>query len=108
METIAPETPIVLCTHHPLMPHTRAYHLAGAEDVIGLFAGHNLKAGLSGHYHGNQEEVVNGVLFTTTACLATTRDNFDGTTVRGYRIFECRDGKITTRFVPVRDIAPRK
>jgi 3',5'-cyclic AMP phosphodiesterase CpdA len=108
LETIDPKTPIVLCTHHPLMPHTRAYHLAGADEVVALFAGHNLKACLSGHYHGNQEEIVNGILFTTTACLATTRNNFDGTTARGYRIFECRNGDITTRFVPVRDIPRQK
>lgn len=96
-----PKTPLVLCTHHPLMPHTRSYRLAGADEVLALFKGYNLKAALSGHYHGNQSEVVDGVLFTTTACLATTRENFDGTKAKGYRLFHCRDGQITTEFVTV-------
>lgn len=99
------ETPLVLCGHHPLMPHTKAYRLAGADEVLALFEGHNLKAALAGHFHGNQEEVVDGVLFTTTACLATTRGNHDGTTAKGFRLFHCRDGEITTEFVPVRDEA---
>ncbi len=98
-----PRTPLVLCTHHPLMPHTRSYRLAGADEVLALFQGYNLKAALSGHYHGNQSEVIDGVLFTTTACLATTRENFDGTKAKGYRLFHCRDGQITTEFVTVSD-----
>lgn len=100
LQTIAPATPIVLCTHHPLMPHTKAYLIAGADEVIALFKGHNLKACLSGHYHGNQEETANGILFTTTACLSTTRNNFDGTKPKGYRLFHCQGELITTQFVP--------
>ncbi len=101
-----PSQPIVLCTHHPLYPKTRAYLAPGAADVIALFKGHNLKAVLSGHYHANQEEVVDGVLYTTTACLATTRGNHDGTTARGYRLFYCSGDTITTQFVTVRDPRP--
>ncbi len=92
-------TPLVLCTHHPLMPHTKRYRLAGADEVLKLFAGHNLKACLAGHFHGNQEEVVGGVLFTTTQCLSSTRGNHDGSDGHGYRLFQCRDGQITTSFV---------
>jgi len=101
-----PAQPIVLCTHHPLYPNTASYLLAGAADVLGLFAGHNLKAVLGAHYHANQEEVIDGVLYTTTACLATTRTNFDRTTQRGYRLFHCTADAITTEFVPVRDVQP--
>jgi hypothetical protein len=95
------KTPIVLCTHHPLMPHTKSYLLAGAAQALALFKDHNLKAAIAGHYHGNQEESADGVLFTTTACLSTTRDNFDGSAAKGYRLFHCRGGEITTEFVPV-------
>lgn len=95
------EMPLVLVCHHPLMPQTKAYHLAGAEELLGLFRGHALKAVLNGHYHGNQEATVDGVLFTTTACLATTRSNFDRTTAKGYRVFHCRNGEIATEFVAV-------
>lgn len=101
------EMPLVLVCHHPLMPHTKSYHLAGAEEVLALFKGNALKAVINGHYHGNQEETVDGVLFTTTACLATTRNNFDGTTAKGYRVFHCRHGEITTEFVPVREEQPK-
>lgn len=95
------ETPLVLCTHHPLMPGTKAYRLAGADEVLALFEGYNLKAVLAGHFHGNQETVVDGVLYTTTACLATTRTNHDGTAAKGYRLFHVADGGITTEFVPM-------
>ncbi|NOY81869.1 MAG: hypothetical protein GXP31_12810 [Kiritimatiellaeota bacterium] len=102
LKTIAPATPIVLCTHHPLMPHTKAYRIAGANEVLALFKKHSLRACLSGHYHGNQEETVDGILFTTTACLSTTRSNFDGTQAKGYRLFRCQGNRIATEFVPVR------
>ncbi|MCK5803279.1 MAG: metallophosphoesterase [Lentisphaeria bacterium] len=101
LKTIDADTPIVLCTHHPLMPHTKSYLIAGASEVLALFTEHNLKACLSGHYHGNQEETVDGVLFTTTACLSTTRNNFDGTKPKGYRVFHCEEDRITSEFVPV-------
>lgn len=102
------EQPLVLCAHHPLYPNTATHLLAGAADVLALFADHNLKAVLGGHHHGNQEEVIDGVLYTTTACLATTRTNFDGTTLRGYRLFHCTQDSITTEFVPVRDVKPEE
>ena len=72
-----------------------------ADEVLALFAGHNLRAVLNGHFHGNQEEVVDGVLFTTTACLSSTRGNHDGTDLKGYRLFHCAGGEITTEFVAV-------
>ncbi|NUQ01810.1 MAG: metallophosphoesterase, partial [Armatimonadetes bacterium] len=97
-------TPLVLATHHPLMPQTKGYLLAGAAEVLGLFGGHNLKAALAGHFHGNQEQRANGVLFTTTACLSSTRTNHDGGKARGYRLFHCREGEISTEFVPVAEL----
>lgn len=95
--------PVVLCTHHPLAPNG-GLRLAGADDVLALFAGHNLKAVLGAHHHANHEETVEGVLFTGTSCLATTRTNVDGSTPRGYRLFHCTADAITTEFVPVRDV----
>lgn len=101
-----PAQPLVLCAHHPLAPHPPSHPLAGAAEVLALFSGHNLKAVLCAHHHGNYEETVDGVLFTGTSCLATTRTNFDGTTARGYRLFHCTEDTITTEFVPVRDVKP--
>lgn len=100
-----PAQPLVLCTHHPLAPGA-SLRLAGADEVLALFAGHNLKAVLGAHHHGNHEEMVEGVLFTGTSCLATTRTNFDGSTMRGYRLFHCTEDAITTEFVPVREVKP--
>ena len=100
-----PGRPLVLCSHHPLMPGS-SHRLAGADDILALFAGHNLKAVLGAHYHANQEQVIDGVLYTTTSCLATTRTNFDGSTMRGYRLFHCTEDAITTEFVGVRDVPP--
>lgn len=101
-ETPADE-PLVLCTHHPLAPNVDL-RLTGADDVLALFAGHNLKAVLGGHHHANHEETVDGVLYTKTACLATTRKNFDGSITRGYRLFHCDEDSISTEFAPVRDV----
>ena len=97
------DMPLVLCSHHPLMPHTKSLRLAGADEVLAMFAGHNLKAVLGAHFHATQEEAVGGVLFTTTACLSTTRSNFDGSKAKGYRLFHCKDGQIATEFVTVRE-----
>lgn len=93
--------PVVLGCHHPLMPHTKAYALAGAAELVQRFSGHNLRACLSGHFHGNQEEIVDGILYTTTATLSSTRENHDRSSLHGYRLFHCKDGEITTEFVPV-------
>ena len=80
------------------------YAGSGAGESTGdmVFAGHNLKFVAAGHYHGNQVEEHNGVLFTTTACCSTTRDNFDETPEKGYRLFHVTKDAIETEFVAVR------
>jgi len=79
--------PIAVFSHHPFNPNTKAYRVQNAEEVLALFRRHNLKTVVSGHYHGNQVEERDGVLFVTTACCASTRTNFDGTEAKGYRLF---------------------
>ncbi len=101
LEKIPKTRPIALFLHHPLNPHAVAYRIKNAEDVLALFAQHNLKLSASGHFHGNQVEEQNGILYTTTACCTSTRGNHDGTTAKGYRLFHCRDGQVTTEFVEV-------
>jgi 3',5'-cyclic AMP phosphodiesterase CpdA len=93
--------PIGLFCHHPLNPHSKAYRVKNADAVLALFAGHNLKLAASGHYHGNQVEEENGVLFVTTACCSSTRTNFDDTTAKGVRLFHFDGEKIQTEFVVV-------
>jgi len=94
--------PIALFAHHPFNPNTKAYRVKNADDVLGMFAQHNLKLVAAGHYHGNQVEEQNGILFTTTACCSSTRDNFDKTPEKGYRLFHVVDETIETEFVVVR------
>lgn len=94
--------PIALFAHHPFNPGTKAYRVINADAVLGLFAEHSLKLVAAGHYHGNQVEEHNGVLFTTTACCSTTRDNFDETPEKGYRLFHVTKDAIQTDFITVR------
>ncbi len=99
-----PETPVVLAAHHPLLLGA-LIPLAGAPEILALFDRHDLKAVLAGHIHTNQEHTRDGALFTTNACCATTRGNIDGDPRRGYRLFHCKDGELTTEFVTVREIS---
>ncbi|MGI5820288.1 MAG: metallophosphoesterase family protein [Armatimonadota bacterium] len=100
---IDPQTPVVLAAHHPLLLGG-LIPLAGAPEILALFEGRNLKAALAGHLHANQEHLRDGVLFTVNVCCATVRENVDHDPRRGYRVFRCRDGEISTEFVTVREI----
>lgn len=102
LKKIKPGRPLALFCHHPFNPHTKAYRVKNAGDVLALFAGHNLKLVAAGHYHGNQVEDANGILFTTTACCSTTRSNFDNTPAKGYRLFHLNEDGIKTEFVEVK------
>jgi len=101
LQKIKKTRPIGVFAHHPFGPSTKAYRVKNADEVLGMFAAHNLKFVASGHYHGNQEETVDGVLFTTTACCSSTRGNFDETKEKGYRLFRLESDNVTTEFVPV-------
>jgi 3',5'-cyclic AMP phosphodiesterase CpdA len=93
--------PIALFVHHPFNPNTKAYRVQNADQVVDMFAGHNLKLVASGHFHGNQVEERDGILFTTTVCCSTTRGNHDGTEDKGYRLFHVDQGMVDTEFVVV-------
>ncbi|MFW6156368.1 MAG: metallophosphoesterase family protein [Armatimonadota bacterium] len=103
-ETIDPEAPVVLAAHHPLLLGG-LIPLAGAPEILALFDDLNLRAVLAGHIHTNQEHTRDGALFTINVCCATTRGNIDHDPRRGYRLFHCKDGELTTEFVTVREIA---
>lgn len=97
---IGPNRPMGLFAHHPFNSKTK-YRVKNAEDVLALFADHKLKFVACGHWHGNQVEEQNGILFTTTACCSSTRTNFDDTSAKGYRLFHLDGDKVTTDFVEV-------
>ncbi|MCX5758820.1 MAG: metallophosphoesterase [Candidatus Hydrogenedentes bacterium] len=93
--------PIGLFLHHPLNPNTKSYRVKNAEEVLGVFSGKKLKLAAAGHYHGNQVEERDGVLFTTTACCSSSRDNFDQSSAKGYRLFTFDGDTVTNEFVEV-------
>jgi len=95
------DRPIALFAHHPFNPHSKKYRVKNADEILAMFAEHNLKLVAAGHWHGNQEEEQNGILFTTTACCSSTRDNFDDTTAKGFRLFHFEGDVVKTEFVEV-------
>ena len=112
IKRVNPKRSIALFAHHPFNPHSKEYRVKNADEVIGLFSGHNteaasyrpaadLKLVAAGHWHGNQVEEQNGILFTTTACCSSTRPNFDGTPGKGYRLFRFDADRVATEFVEV-------
>lgn len=101
LEDIGKEKPIALFTHHPLNPNTKQYRIKNADEILALFSGHTLKLAAAGHYHGNQVEEKDGILFVTTACCSSTRKNFDDTQEKGFRLFRMQDGSISQEFIVV-------
>ena len=94
-------TPLALFCHHPLNPNTKAYRIKNADEILALFAEHNLQIVAAGHWHGNQVEENADALFTTTACCSSTRNNFDKTSEKGYRLFHLLNNNVETEFVVV-------
>jgi 3',5'-cyclic AMP phosphodiesterase CpdA len=103
LKKIKKNRPIALFTHHPLNPNTKNYRIANADEVIARFSEHNLKLVTSGHYHGNQVEISDGILFCTTACCSSTRGNFDKTLEKGYRRYRIKNQEISHDFLTVAD-----
>lgn len=101
LRRIKRDRPLALFCHHPFNPHTKQYRVKNADEILALFSEHNLRLFACGHWHGNQVEEQDGVLFTTTACCSATRDNFDNTPEEGYRLFHLEKDTITTEFVEV-------
>jgi 3',5'-cyclic AMP phosphodiesterase CpdA len=101
LQKIPTDRPIALFAHHPFNPHSLAYRVRNADKVLALFSNHQLKLVASGHWHGNQVETQDGILFTTTACCSTTRDNHDLTPAKGFRLFHFGKDNVETEFVAV-------
>jgi calcineurin-like phosphoesterase family protein len=100
---IPADEPVILFSHYPYVPGV-TYRTPNADEVIEVFRGRRLLAVVGAHFHGNNERRENGILFTTTACATSTRNNHDGTKAKGYRVFTVREGReITTEF---REVPP--
>ncbi len=106
---IPPDRPVILFSHYAYGTGVSG-RTPNADEVLGLFKGRRLLAVLSGHWHGNTERREGGVLFTTTACASSTRNNHDKTTAKGYRVLIVREGReVSTEFkaVPTGEAGPR-
>ncbi len=93
--------PLALMAHHPLSPGTKGIRLENADEILALFSEHNLKLVASGHYHGNEVEEHDGVLFTSTACCSGVANNDDGTEEKGFRIYTLENSLVQHEFVAV-------
>ena len=92
--------PTVLFTHFPL-GHFMPSRPANANDLLALFADHNLRAGFSGHFHSNTERPWGESLLTTNTCCSFRRANHDFDPRKGYFLCTARDGKIDRQYVQV-------
>jgi 3',5'-cyclic AMP phosphodiesterase CpdA len=101
LDKIPTDRPIALFAHHPFNPHALEYRVRNADKVLAVFSKHHLRLVASGHWHVNQVETQDSILFTTTACCSTTRDNRDLTPAKGFRLFHFSDDHVETEFVPV-------
>jgi 3',5'-cyclic AMP phosphodiesterase CpdA len=101
LESIDQNRPLALFCHHPMNPHSKAYRILNADEILDLFSSHALRLVAAGHWHGNQEESTARSLFTTTACCSSTRDNFDKTSAKGYRMFHFEASTVDSKFVAV-------
>lgn len=93
--------PVALLCHHPLSPNTKGGRLANADAVLERFQGHNLRLVASGHYHGNQVEEKDNILFVTTAPCSTQVKNEDDTSEKGFRVVTLDQAQIQHEFVAV-------
>jgi 3',5'-cyclic AMP phosphodiesterase CpdA len=101
LQSIPAGRPIALFTHHLFNPHSLRPRVRNADQVVALFAKHRLRLIAAGHWHGNQVETQDGILYTTTACCSSARDNHDYTPFKGFRLFHFQADQVETEFVPV-------
>lgn len=92
--------PTIVSTHYPL-----GYGLKrrpkNADDLLKRFAPFNVAAIFNGHFHGYTATLFNEALMTTDRCCARSRENHDGSPLKGWFVCEARQGRISRRFVAV-------
>jgi hypothetical protein len=93
-----PAAPTVVFTHFPMDPAVRMASL-NAADALGRLGRLNLRAGFSGHFHGQTENPHRGAPLVTNACCARVRNNHDGTIPEGYWLCTAQtDGTLVREF----------
>ncbi len=106
----APDTPIVVTTHIPLVSAIQAYTppapqaasgtgFINGPAVLQLFRGHNVLGVLQGHTHINETVLWHGVPYITSG--AVCGNWWHGTrlgTPEGFTVVTIANGKLTTRY----------
>jgi 3',5'-cyclic AMP phosphodiesterase CpdA len=92
--------PTVLFTHFPLGGFLPS-RPKNANDLLALFADHNLRAGFNGHFHSKTERPWGDALLTTNTCCSFHRANHDFDPRKGYFFCTAKDGKIEREYVRV-------
>ncbi len=99
------EKPTVLFTHFPLasgigMPGGKVMTPLNAEEVLARFEHFNLRACLSGHFHGRTERHRGAATLYTGACCARVVHNHDGKTPKGWYLFTAQpDQRLEAEFI---------
>jgi Icc protein len=90
--------PTIIFTHFPLGKGV-TYCPQNAEALLEKFTGFNVRAALSGHWHGYSEKTWQGATLTTDRCLARVRSNADGSPKKGWFVCTVKGGTMTRKFV---------
>lgn len=110
LASVAPQTPILVVVHVPLVTGAASYlaprpgkenqlYVMNAFEVLPLFAGHNVLAMLQGHIHINEVVNFRGIPYVTSG--AVCGNWWHGTrlgTPEGFTVVSLRNGKITWRY----------
>jgi len=123
LAALAAGTPVIVSIHIPLVTAMEAYlpepavapahhgiSVANANQVLALFAGHNVLGVLQGHTHVNELVQWKGVPYITSG--AVCGNWWHGTrlgTPEGFTVVTVADNKLTTRYEPsgFQSVAPQ-
>lgn len=92
---------ILIFAHHPLAKDAPHFRLRNADAVLALFAGADVIAVITGHFHGAYLANEGKVLYSGVAPLARHQRNHTWSQSKGYRIVELQTGCLKTRHVTV-------
>lgn len=91
--------PVVVFTHFPLGRNW--LRPRNADALLARLRGHELRAVLSGHWHGITERTKGTASLSTGRCCSWWRTNHDGSLLKGFTLCRVRDGRLTHEFVAV-------
>lgn len=112
LETVDPNTPIVITTHIPLLTsfsqirggalaqNSRGLVVENSKEVLDAFKGHNLKLVLQGHLHILEEAYINDITFITGGAVSAkwwegTKDGME----EGYVLIKVKGEEIDWEYV---------